>query len=419
MSETTTIKDAAVSETTTIKDAAAASAAQASNSATEAGQQASNAASSAQSAAADAGRAEAAVGKAGQVISQAVLKDQNLSDLSNIEIARQNMRIGPFDTVGEHTIIYSPDRSYRLVIRDDGLLVHQNVDGFTTKPFQIYSGGTGATDAAGARSNLGLGTAALKNTGVSGDAVPLLNADNTWSGVQTLSTPLAVASGGTGVSSLAALFTALNIFGRVVGVTQLISSGTWRPSATAKAAFVFLQAGGGAGGGSAAPEPDTSSAGSGGNSGSGALIYIPSLAASYNCVVGSGGASVAGSIGGSGGDTSFGNLCSVVGGGGGSVLTSGGNTAVGPAGQREDYTEPTLFRTGPGFGTAVFVFGTSGRQAGHGADSSLGRGGRSGAVGRDGGGFGSGGGGAESAPGSPARPGGNGAGGCILIIELS
>ena len=42
-------------------------------------------------------------------------------------------------------------------------------------------------DAAAQRTTLGLGTAAVKNTGTSGDAVPLLNAANTFSATQTLS----------------------------------------------------------------------------------------------------------------------------------------------------------------------------------------------------------------------------------------
>lgn len=85
-------------------------------------------------------------------------KDENLSDLSNIEIARQNMRVAPYDTDGTHSFIYSPNKLYRLVIRNDGLLVYQNGDGTNTKPFQIDAGGTGATTPDGVRHNLGLAT---------------------------------------------------------------------------------------------------------------------------------------------------------------------------------------------------------------------------------------------------------------------
>lgn len=86
-------------------------------------------------------------------------KDANLSDLSNFEIARQNMRVDPYDTDGVHSFIYSPNKSYRLVIRNDGLLAYQNGDGTDNKPFEIGAGGTGATTVDGARNNLGLGTA--------------------------------------------------------------------------------------------------------------------------------------------------------------------------------------------------------------------------------------------------------------------
>lgn len=43
------------------------------------------------------------------------------------------------------------------------------------------------TDASGSRTALGLGTAAVKNTGTSGDVVPLLNTANTWSANQAIS----------------------------------------------------------------------------------------------------------------------------------------------------------------------------------------------------------------------------------------
>lgn len=83
-----------------------------------------------------------------------------------------------------------------------------SLNGLTTA-LSVAQGGTGATTAADARSNLGLGSAALKNTGVSGGAVPLLNTNNTWSGIQTLDTPLAISSGGTGQTTASAALTAL------------------------------------------------------------------------------------------------------------------------------------------------------------------------------------------------------------------
>lgn len=49
----------------------------------------------------------------------------------------------------------------------------------------LASGGTGATSAAAARANLGLGTAAIRDTGTSGGAIPILNGANTWSATQT------------------------------------------------------------------------------------------------------------------------------------------------------------------------------------------------------------------------------------------
>lgn len=45
----------------------------------------------------------------------------------------------------------------------------------------LANGGTGATTAAAARTNLGLGTSAIVNTGTSGATVPLLSTANTWS----------------------------------------------------------------------------------------------------------------------------------------------------------------------------------------------------------------------------------------------
>ena len=159
--DTQGIKDSAVTETTALKDAAAASAAQASNSATEAGQQASNAAGSAQSASTDAGRAEVAAGKAEGIIGKSLLKENNLSDLSDINASRQTLLIDSLVQDGVHTFLYSHNRLYRLVMRDDGLIVLQKDivgDGVSwqTLPLSTAAGGTGADTPEGARYNLGV-----------------------------------------------------------------------------------------------------------------------------------------------------------------------------------------------------------------------------------------------------------------------
>lgn len=209
--DTQGIKDSAVTETTALKDAAASSAAQASNSATEAGQQASNAAGSAQSASTDAGRAEVAAGKAEGIIGKSLLKENNLSDLSDINASRQTLLIDSLVQDGVHTFLYSHNRLYRLVMRDDGLIVLQKDivgDGVSwqTLPLSTAAGGTGADTPEGARFNLHVDrlsqseTETKLSTPDKSKHITITN-DGNW-GVYDLKTgqwlPLAIEFGGTG-----------------------------------------------------------------------------------------------------------------------------------------------------------------------------------------------------------------------------
>jgi hypothetical protein len=82
-------------------------------------------------------------------------KDANLSDVVNVEQARENLDLNWLRTFGENHIAISPDSSHRLVLGNDGLFVWQTADGQTV-PIAVTSGGTGSTTAEGARVNLQL-----------------------------------------------------------------------------------------------------------------------------------------------------------------------------------------------------------------------------------------------------------------------
>ncbi|UIU26909.1 tail fiber protein [Escherichia phage vB_EcoS_SA80RD] len=187
--DTQGIKDSAVTETTALKDAAAASAAQASNSATEAGQQASNAAGSAQSASTDAGRAEVAAGKAEQVISQALLKDNNLSDLTNIDSARSVLKIDRIDQTEPETRLKSNQDKQYLFINTNNLNIPgssawgvYNTEGGIV-PLTIECGGTGARQPDHVRINLDVPSNAeaflIKN-----NLSEITDKDSAWKNVQ-------------------------------------------------------------------------------------------------------------------------------------------------------------------------------------------------------------------------------------------
>ena len=85
------------------------------------------------------------------------------------------------------------------------------------------------SDPTAARGHLGLGSAATKNVGTSGNTVPTLDGANTWSQAQTFTTPLAIESGGTGVTRVEDLWPTVRPFdvfgnvGRLIGLPDGIT----------------------------------------------------------------------------------------------------------------------------------------------------------------------------------------------------
>lgn len=110
----------------------------------------------AQSAASAKSEADRAAELATQLDANSLMrKDANLSDVVNVEQARENLDLNWLRTFGENHIASSPDLSHRLVLGNDGLFVWQTSDG-NTVPIPIGAGGTGSISPEGARVNLQL-----------------------------------------------------------------------------------------------------------------------------------------------------------------------------------------------------------------------------------------------------------------------
>ncbi|HBW8876201.1 TPA: hypothetical protein MFN52_005234, partial [Klebsiella quasipneumoniae subsp. similipneumoniae] len=71
-----------------------------------------------------------------------------------------------------------------------------SLSGDVTGTLPLANGGTGATTAAAARTNLGLGSSAVYNIGTSGANIPLLNTANTFSGNQGIQGNLSISNTG-------------------------------------------------------------------------------------------------------------------------------------------------------------------------------------------------------------------------------
>ncbi|MHA1054679.1 tail fiber domain-containing protein [Enterobacter mori] len=111
-------------------------------------------------------------------------KASNLSDVASVESAKVNLGVNKLQQSSASTNLNYPTKNAALVLRDsDGVWGVYDNAASQWSALGIGQGGTGAITAAAARTNLGLGTAAVRDIGTSGSTVPLLNGTNVFSGI--------------------------------------------------------------------------------------------------------------------------------------------------------------------------------------------------------------------------------------------
>lgn len=118
--------------------------------------------------------------------------------------ARENLGVGAIGTFGGYSMVQSPNKNYRLVLGNDGTFTWQTSSGITS-PISIASGGTGATSSTAARVNLSVDKLVQSSTDTklldgSGDHTFFI-ADGDWgyfNNSDSSRIALPVISGGTG-----------------------------------------------------------------------------------------------------------------------------------------------------------------------------------------------------------------------------
>lgn len=104
--------------------------------------------------------------------------------------ARINLAVDRLVETSASTNLNYPTKNAALVLRDsDGTWGVYDNTAAQWSALGVGQGGTGAITAAAARTNLGLGTAAVRDIGTSGSTVPVLNGANVFSGSTRFDAP--------------------------------------------------------------------------------------------------------------------------------------------------------------------------------------------------------------------------------------
>ena len=270
-------------------------------------------------------------------------------------------------------------------------------------------------------------TAAATAYGLTGSpniTVGIITATTLTAGNVTISSGIVTATSGvTTYFGDGSKLSGISASGTLLRAPQVLTSGTsYTTPAGCTAVYVECVGGGGAGGGTGSDESSGSGGGGGGAGGYCAKYFTVSPSTSYTYAIGSGGSGTSNAPGNTGGSTTFTVSATTItasgGGGGGSTGTgslagTGGNAsggdinATGSGGQGATNSGVNASRWGGSGGSSFF--GGAGRGPSYGDSPTAGGNGSAGG----------GGGGAVSYSGGGSRAGGNGGNGLIRIWEYS